>query len=154
MLGLIQEIIVAQCKSQDKFQCKAYSTLLLCDNEWKGHFPQMWMIGHPSQGLGPYMSKRRGADNHSRNDRWLKALSVCCPFIISYSSTLSFSLYFCFYSILCLTLTFSLDPLTAQSLTLCFFFSVHVRGCEDQWPGSGPLHRMERQFHHRQSRED
>ena len=54
----------------------------------------MWMICHPCQCLHPYMSKRRGADNHGRNDRWLKALSLCCPFILSFSSTLSFSAAF------------------------------------------------------------
>lgn len=39
----------------------------------------------PSQGLRPHMSKRRGADKHGRNDRWLKASSLCCPFILSSS---------------------------------------------------------------------
>lgn len=58
----------------------------------------MWMIGHPSQGLRPYMSKRRGADKHGRNDRWLKALSLCCPFILSFSShSVSFSESFFFF---------------------------------------------------------
>lgn len=127
-------------------------SLLLCDNEWKGHFLQMWMIGHPSQGLRLYMSKRRGADSHGRNDRWLKASSLCCPFILSFSPH---SVFLFFYSIPSLWL---LPPcvhfLPVSLLTLCFCLSVHVRGCEDQWPGSGPLHCMERQFHHWQSRED
>lgn len=54
------------------------------------------MIGHPGQGLHAYMSKRRGADNHGRNDRWLKASSLCCPFILSFSPSLSFPVSFYF----------------------------------------------------------
>lgn len=66
--------------ANDRVHFNAKHTLLLCDNEWKGHFLQMWMIGHPSPGLRPYVSKRRGADSHGGNDRWLKALSLCLPF--------------------------------------------------------------------------
>lgn len=78
----------------------AKHTLLLCDNEWKGHFLQMWMIGHPSQGLRPSVSKRRGADKHGRNDRWLKASSLCCPFILSFSPHSVFLCIFFFFFLL------------------------------------------------------
>lgn len=52
----------------------------------------MWMIARPGRGLRPYMSKRRGADKHGRNDRWLKASSPCCPFILSSPRTPSSSI--------------------------------------------------------------
>lgn len=88
----------------------------------------------PSQGLRPYMSKRRGADKHGRNDRWLKASSLCCPFILSsspHSVFLCIISFFRFYSLLCLTLTFfspALSPLTALSHSLFLLFQYMYEG--------------------------
>lgn len=100
--------------ANDRIHFNAKHTLLLCDNEWKGHLLQMWMIGHPSLGLHPYMSKRRGADSHGRNDRWLKALSLCLAFHPLIFPPLCLSLYLLWLP--CLSLTFSLPVCTFCTL--------------------------------------
>lgn len=114
-----------QYKSQAKFQWKSTPWHSVTMNE-KAIFLQMWMIGHPSLGLRPYMSKSRGADNHGRNDRWLKALSRCCPFIPSFS-LLCLSPSF-LYSVPCLSLNSPLPPILNTLLLLVSAFQYMYEG--------------------------
>lgn len=147
--------VAVQCKSWAKFQCKAYLAILW---QWmKGPFSSD-VDDQPSQPgfVSPCVREER---SRQAWQKWqmVKSLVSLLPFHpLIFSPTLYFSLYhFYICSILYLAFTFSLWIHLGHTPSLSFScFSVHVRGCEDQWPGSGPLHRMERQFHHRQSWED
>lgn len=66
----------------------------------------MWMIAYLGPSLPRYMSKTSEADSHGRNDRWLKASSLCCPFSLIFAYA---PIFFVFYSILCHSLAHSVS---------------------------------------------
>lgn len=76
----------------------------------------MWMIAYLGPSLPHYMSKRSEADSHGRNDRWLKASSLCCPFPLIFA----YSPVFLSSTPTSVVLWFTLYPLTVHSLYSLF----------------------------------
>ncbi len=146
---------VARWKSQAELQCKAYLATLW---QWMKRPFSLDVDDRPPQ---PGFASPHVKEERSRQpwQKWqmVKSLVSLLPFHpLIFPHSVSPCIFFVFLALssVSLWLSLTLDPLTTHSLTLCFCFSVHVRGCEDQWPGCGPLHCMEWQFHHRQSWED